>query len=112
MRAAPVRAPQGAAALAANVIGSRLLFGALAAQDRHRGVDQEPAQIAVAAPADRTELELSTGAVLPRHEAELLSGAKRACSNCVDVATAGRKVSARFLGSVEPARCSTHRRPL
>jgi hypothetical protein len=55
-----------------------------------------------AALADRTELELSAGAVLARYEAELLSGAKRACSNCVDVATADRRVWARFLGSVEP----------
>jgi hypothetical protein len=47
-----------------------ILLGAPAAQHRYRSVDQEPAQIAVAALADRTELNFSAGAVLPRHQAE------------------------------------------
>src|SRR6266446_4363856 len=45
-------------------------LGLLAAQHRHRAVDQQPAQIAVAALADRTELDFSSRAVLPWYEAE------------------------------------------
>src|SRR6266436_3893961 len=44
-----------------------VLLGALAAQHRHRPVDQQAAQIAVPALADRTELDLSARAVLARH---------------------------------------------
>src|SRR5438128_8440387 len=44
-----------------------ILRGLLAAQHRHRAVDQQPAQIAVAALADRTELDprLRRGKLLP-----------------------------------------------
>src|SRR5262249_40932115 len=47
-----------------------ILLGALAAQDRHRTVDQQPAQIAIAALADRPELDLASSAVLPRYQTE------------------------------------------
>src|SRR5260370_39397366 len=44
--------------------------GALAAQHRHRAIDQEPAQIAVATLRYRAELDLAAGALLARHQAE------------------------------------------
>src|SRR6266436_6345028 len=47
-----------------------VLLGSLAAQHRHRAVDQQAAQITVATLADRPELDLSSRAVLPRHQTE------------------------------------------
>src|SRR5471032_2021815 len=48
----------------------RVLLGSLAAQDRHRAIHQQPAQIAVAALADRAKFYLAARAVLSGHQAE------------------------------------------
>ena len=47
-----------------------ILLGSLAAQHRHGAVDEQSAQVTVAALADRTQFDLSSRPVLPRHQTE------------------------------------------